>query len=140
MSSTNAERIRTAMARVETLLGELGETPIEVWLDPPNEPPPSDPGQLIPAARRLKAASDVERILSEARVVAKALHEEESRRATAMLVQAERVAEQLQDRERAAASALLADAQLAAAELHAEQIDVAEALMVEARRVAASAG
>jgi hypothetical protein len=90
------------------------------------------------AESRAETAGEIERLLVEARRVARRLRADEQRTAAAMLVEAERVAQRLQADERRAADAILSKAEHAAQQLHNYQAQAAGMLLIEAERSASA--
>jgi cell division septum initiation protein DivIVA len=180
MAGSNVDRLREAVQRVEGLLSEFDDrTPIEVWTEPPPEPPGASRGgaksevrsftaapgvtnrllaKAAAAELRVAAATDVAQTLTDARVVAEqlldeerrtaeavvraarqlaeVLHTEKRRTAEAMVSAARQVAEQLEDEDQHTAAAMVALAQEVALELRAQKRRTAEAMVTEAQHVA----
>jgi DNA repair exonuclease SbcCD ATPase subunit len=128
MTESNVDRLREAVARVEELLKGL-EAP--------------SPGvanrtraQVEAAELRVSAAADLERILTEARQLAKQLHAEERDTAQALVTEARGVAGELRAEDRRTAVAMVAEAEEVAEELHSVKRHAAEVLVAEAEEVA----
>lgn len=130
MADSNVDRLRNAVARVEDLLSGLAvQLPIDEWASPPPQPADTPAAvsqgqgthevraQVDAADRRVEAATDIERILTEAQEVAEELQAKGRRAAQAVLAEAQQVVGELQAAQRRAADAMVSQAQQVAEEL-----------------------